>query len=135
MTTDSKAYHAAQAYRSASIAVPPLKAVVMLFDGAILNLRKSVAASQAKRFEESHNCLVRTTTILRGLSQHLNFEKGGLVADRLFSTYNALIVAALKSFGRPDAPALYDRIIASLTELRDAWAYVAATTSDRTPKS
>jgi flagellar protein FliS len=134
MTPHSNAFRATQAYRDASIAVPPLKAVVMLFDGAIVCLRKSVAASQARRFEESHNHLIRTTTILRGLSQHLNFEKGGSLAERLFGTYNALIMAALRSFGRPDAPARYDRIIASLIELRDAWAYVAATTSDRTSK-
>jgi flagellar protein FliS len=44
-------------------------------------------------------------------------------------------MAALGSFGRPDAPARYDRIIAGLTELRDAWAHVAATTSDRPSKS
>jgi flagellar secretion chaperone FliS len=131
MSSTAKAFHAAQAYRNASIAVPPLKAVVMLFDGAIVFLRKSVAASQAKRFEESHNHLIRTTTILRGLSQHLNFEKGGPLAERLFHTYNALIMASLRSYGRPDMPARYDRIIASLTDLRDAWAYVAAGTSER----
>jgi flagellar protein FliS len=135
MNSNPQAFRALQAYRDASIAVPPLKAVVMLFDGAIVFLRKSVAASQAKRFEESHNHLIRTTTILRGLSQHLNFEKGGALAERLFKTYNGLIMAALRTYGRPDAPAQYDRIIVSLTELRDAWAYVAATTTERASKS
>ncbi|HEY6833112.1 MAG TPA: flagellar export chaperone FliS [Pseudolabrys sp.] len=135
MTTNSTFHQAARAYRDVSIAVPPLQAVVMLFDGAIIALRKSLAASQAKRFEESHNCLIRATTILRGLSHHLNFEKGGLLAERLHSSYNALIVACLRSFGRPDAGVQYGRIIASLTELREAWAKVAMTAGDKPLKS
>jgi len=124
MTANFRAYQATQAYRGASVTVSPLSAVVMLLDGAILFLKKSLQASEAKRIEDSHNHLIRTTTILRGLSHHLNFDKGGPLADRLFKTYNALILACLRSFGQPDASVRYRRIIASLTELRDAWAAV-----------
>lgn len=121
------AYRVAQAYRNAAVAVPPLTAVVMLFDGAILFLQRTVEAAENKRFEESHGHLVRATTILRGLSHHLNFEKGGALAERLYRTYNSLIMASLAAFGRPDASERYRRLIASLTELRDAWKSVAAT--------
>lgn len=127
MTANFRAYQATQAYRGTSVTVSPLSAVVMLLDGAILFLKKSVQAGEAKRIEESHKHLVRTTTILRGLSHHLNFEKGGPLADRLFKTYNSLILACLRSFGKPDATIRYRRIIASLTELRDAWATVVVT--------
>lgn len=118
---------AAQAYRTAATAVPPLQAMVMLFDGAILFLRKSVDASEQKRFEESHDYLMRATTILRGLSHNLDFAKGGALAERLYQTYHALIMACHRSYGRPDAAARYGRIVASLAELRDAWKEVAAT--------
>ncbi|MHC2439486.1 flagellar export chaperone FliS [Bradyrhizobium sp. USDA 4451] len=127
MTQNATAYLANNAYRSAAVAVPPLKAVVMLCDGAITFLQKALDAHEAKRFEEGHAYLTRATAILRGLSHHLDVTRGGAMADRLFRTYNALIMACLRSYGRPHARENFRRIIASLTELRDAWTYVEAT--------
>lgn len=116
---------AAQAYRNVSTAVPPLQAMVMLFDGAISFLRRSVQAAEQRRFEESHDLLLRATAILRGLSYHLDCHRGGALAERLYHTYNALILACLKSYGRRDARQRFERIIAGLTDLRDAWKEVA----------
>jgi flagellar protein FliS len=118
-------FHAAQAYRSASTAVPPLRAVIMMIDGAINFLHKSIKAGEDRKFEESHGHMIRATAILRGLSHNLNFDKGGAVAESLHTTYHALIMACLRSYGRPDSAACYRRIIASLTEMRDAWIFVA----------
>jgi flagellar protein FliS len=119
MMQNSNASRATQAYRTASVAVPPLKALVMLYDGAILFLQKSIQAAEARRFEESHDHMIRATAILRG----------GAMAERLHRTYHALIMACLRSFGRPDASVRYHRIIASLAELRDAWKSVASATT------
>jgi flagellar protein FliS len=127
MTHNSAAYLANNAYRSAAVAVPPLKAVVMLCDGAITFLQKAEEAHDGKRFEEGHAYLTRATAILRGLSHNLDFTRGGEMADRLYKTYNALIMACLRSYGRPQAKESFRRIIASLTELRDAWKFVEAT--------
>jgi flagellar protein FliS len=118
-------FQATQAYRSAAVAVPPLRAVIMMIEGAIKFLQKSVAAAEDKQFEESHNHMIRATAILRGLSHNLNFDKGGDVAEGLHTTYHTLIMACLRSFGRPNSAECYSRIIASLTELRDAWMFVA----------
>jgi flagellar protein FliS len=126
MTQTFNAYQGAQAYRSTASAVPPLAAIVMLLDGAIVLLQRTIEAAEARRLEESHAHLLRATAILRGLSHHLNFERGGALAERLFRTYNSLILAGLRSFGRPDAAQRYRRLIVGLTELRDAWKYVAA---------
>jgi flagellar protein FliS len=49
------------------------------------------------------------------------------VAERLFQTYNALILASHKAYGRPHARESFRRIIAGLTELREAWEHVDAT--------
>jgi flagellar protein FliS len=119
------ARRAAQAYRGAATHVPPLTAVVKLLDGASSLLLRTAVSLEAKKFEEGHDCLTRATAILRGLSFHLNFDRGGEVAERLMGTYNAIILAALRSFGRPNAPECYRRLVASLTELRNAWAFVA----------
>jgi flagellar secretion chaperone FliS len=134
MSESFSAYQAAQAYRGVSLTVSPLKAVVMLLDGAITLLKKSIEAGEAKRLEESHNHIVRTTAILRGLSQHLDVAKGGALAVGLSKTYNSLILACLRSFGQPDAATRYRRIISSLTELRDAWASVLSGHANRLSK-
>jgi flagellar secretion chaperone FliS len=127
MMHNPMAYMANQAYRGAATSVPPLKAISMLLGGAITFFQKSLAAQEARRFEEGHEYLLKATAILRGLSHNLDFTKGGAVAERLFQTYNSLIVASHKAFGRPHAPQSFRRIIAAVTELRDAWEHVDAT--------
>ena len=128
MTQNSMAQRANQAYRGVAVAVPPLKAVVMLLDGAATYLQKSLLAQEARRFEEAHEHLTKATAILRGLSHHLDSARGGAVAERLFRTYNALILACLRSFGRPHMRENFQRIIAGIAELRQAWEVVDAST-------
>jgi len=43
------------------------------------------------------------------------------MAERLYKTYNALILACLRSYGRRQARESFQRIIASLTRLRESW--------------
>ncbi|UVO38490.1 flagellar protein FliS [Bradyrhizobium arachidis] len=133
MMHNPMAYMANQAYRGAATSVPPLKAVSMLLAGAITFLQKSLAAQEARRFEEAHDFLLKATAILRGLSHNLDFARGGAVAERLFQTYNSLIVASHKAFGRPHARESFRRIIAAVTELREAWEHVDATVRGAKP--
>lgn len=130
MTQNSMAQRASQAYRGAAVAVPSLKAVVMLLNGATTYLQQSLQAQEARRFEEGHQHLTRATAILRGLSHHLDVVRGGALGERLFKTYNALILASLRSYGRPHMRENFQRIIASVSELRDAWEAV-----DNAPKN
>ena len=127
MTENAMAHRANQAYRTAATAVPPLKAVITLLSGAILSLQKSLTAQEARRYEEGFQQLTRATAILRGLSYHLDFQRGEALAEQLFKTYNSLIVACLRSYGKPQASEHYRRIIASLSELREAWEFVEGT--------
>ncbi|WP_426408876.1 flagellar export chaperone FliS [Bradyrhizobium ganzhouense] len=127
MMHNPMAYMANQAYRGAATSVPPLKAISMLLGGAITFLQKALSAQEARRFEEGHEHLMKATAILRGLSHNLDFAKGGAVAERLFQTYNSLILASLKAYGRPHARESFRRIIAGLAELREAWESVDAT--------
>lgn len=126
MMHNQMAYMANQAYRGAATTVPPLKAVSMLLGGAITFLQKALAAQEARRFEEGHEYLLKATAILRGLSHNLDFTNGGAVAERLYQTYGALILASLKAYGRPHARESFGRIIAGLTEMREAWEFVDA---------
>ena len=116
-----------QAYRGAAVTVPPLKAVSILLAGAITLLQKSLVSQEAGRFEEGHEHLMKATAILRGLGHNLDFTNGGAVAERVYQTYNALILASHKAYGRQHARASFGRIIASLTEMREAWEFVDMT--------
>jgi len=127
MTQNPFAYRANQAYRGAAVSVPPLKAVALLIDGAITALQKALEAHEARRFEEGHANLMRATAILRGLSHHLDFNRGGALAERLYQTYGSLIMAALRAYGRPGARQNIGRIVQSLIDLREAWKFVDAT--------
>jgi len=126
MTQNAFAYRANQAYRGAAVAVPPLRAIVMLLGGAATFLQKALDAQEARRFEEGHDHMMRATAILRGLSHHLDSKRGGAVAERLFATYNALIVACLRSYGRADMRPSYLQIIGGINELRESWDHVDA---------
>jgi flagellar protein FliS len=133
MMHNPMAYMANQAYRGTAATLPPLKAVSMLVGGAITLLQKALAAQEAQRFEEGHAYLMRATAILRGLSYNLDFTNGGAVAERLYQTYNAFILASLRAYGRPHARENFRRIVAGLAELREAWEFVDA--SVRTGKA
>lgn len=113
---------ATSAYRSAAVAVSPLSAVVMLYDGVIVGLRRTVVAVERKCPEDAFNNLHNATTILRGLCHNLDFERGGKFAERMRDTYISLIMSALNSLGKPDAVARFNKLIDAITTLRDAWA-------------
>jgi flagellar protein FliS len=122
MNSNANYSRATNAYRSAAVAVSPLGKVVMLYDGVIVGLRRTIAAVERKCPEDAFNNLHDATTILRGLCHNLDFEHGGKFAERMRDTYISLIMAALNSLGKPDAVARYNKLIGAVSELRDAWA-------------
>ena len=115
---------AASLYRTTAATASPLAGVVMLYDRVIQELSRTVAALERKRLDQAFGHLEAATTILRGLCHNLNFDKGGAVAERMRETYMRLILSALHSLGKPDAIARFNKLIAAVTDLRDAWADV-----------
>jgi flagellar secretion chaperone FliS len=125
MTPQFTAHSAASAYRNVAVTIPPLPALILVYDGAITFLRRTIQAIDARQYEEAHQCLVRATSILRGLDHNLDFDRGGACAERLHRVYNGFIFSALRVFGRPEACESYRKIAAALAEMRDAWVVVA----------
>lgn len=117
------------AYRRVAAQVHPLVAVVKLYDEAIRQLRLAILATQDRRHEESHACITKSSTILRGLCHCLRFDKGEEVAQQLLKAYTYNIMAIHTAYGRRDAPARYEKIIWHLTDLRNAWAEIAGMTA------
>lgn len=113
------------AYRNASTTVAPQTAIVMAFDRVLLNLKRIIAATEARKFDEAFNNISHSAQILRGLAQHLDADRGGAMVERLRSLYHRHIMAMYLAMGKPDAIRRYTKLAEGLAELRDAWAVVA----------
>lgn len=124
-TLRPQAARAASAYRDASVAVGPVAAIVLALDRVLLNLRRVTAAIEAGRHDEAFNFVSHSATILRGLGQALDPERGGALVERLRSVYRTHIVAMYVAIGKKDAIRRVNVLAAGLSELRDAWAFVA----------
>ncbi len=116
---------AASAYRRAAAAVHPTVSVVKLYDEIILAVVQALRAFEVKAHETAFKKVLRAAAILRGLDHSLNHEVGGEVADRLHRVYNSYILALHMNYGKADVAARYGKLLAGLTELRDAWASIA----------
>lgn len=113
------------AYQSGLRTVPPLQAVVMLYDGAIS--RTAVAADAARHgdYETQFNEMMRAAEIMNGLNMCLDMQRGGKVARSLREMYEAVCKAMLSAVGRRNGAECCERIIEALRLTRDAWAQIA----------
>lgn len=116
--------HALNAYQSALQTVPPLQAVVMLYDGILVSIRNASAAAAGGDFGAQFNHVLRATDIMRGLLSALDMSQGQF-AENLRETYEANMRALMGSVGRSNAVECLDKIADGLRELRNAWAEIA----------
>ena len=118
-------YASPQAYRESSVlTASPEQLVVMLYDGAGRFLRQAEAALGEGAVEHAHDRLNRGEAIIDELLATLDMDQGQ-IAERLQAIYiyckRCLIEARL------ERDALKVRLVVRLlTELREAWAQVAA---------
>lgn len=120
-----QARQAASAYRAALRTVPPLQAVVMLYDTVLV--RTAIAAEAARRgdYESQYRELLRAAEILNGLNLCLDTRGGGKVAKSLRDMYEAVCRAMMSSVGRKSGARCCEKIAAAIRQTRDAWAEVA----------
>ncbi|MBD8891321.1 flagellar export chaperone FliS [Roseibium litorale] len=110
------------AYRQAAVAVPPLSAVVLLYDEVLNALILTSRHLAAREFEQAYLRTQRAVGILQGLRQNLNLETGGALAKQLLDTYTRNISAINAVCGKPDATQRLVKLSTGLLELRNAWA-------------
>lgn len=108
-------------YRKNSVGgATPLQLVVMLYDGTLRFMEAGRHAMQSKdRFGQNEN-LTRAQRIISELLATLDLEKGGDVAENLFSlytyVYNRLVEANLE-----DKPEFVAECIEIMSDLRESW--------------
>jgi flagellar protein FliS len=111
---------AAAAYGHAAQAVPPLRQVVMLYDGAIRKVGEAKLAIAEGRIEDRFNAVQKAAAIVDALHACLDFERGGDIA-RLLDRLYIYISLRLQAINTANDPALCDEVIARLGDLRGAW--------------
>lgn len=122
MPDPRRARKAVGVYQSALMTVPPLQAVVMLYDRVLGHLHGAAVAARAGDYPRQLEESMRAVEILRGLLSVLDIARGGEVAVRLGETYRSNMTAILSSLGSPEAESCYDRISRGLRGLRNSWA-------------
>ncbi len=113
---------AATAYGQAVQTIPPLRQVVMLYDGAIARLHEAQRAIADGRVEDRFNAVQKASRIVDAL--HACFDCGGEVAPLLDRVYTYVSLRMQRINTGNDA-AVCDEVIARLGELRDAWRTLA----------
>lgn len=119
-----------KSYReTATLTAPPGQIVLMLFDGAIRSLERSLPGfSQADPAEANmiiHNNLQRAQQIVRELNCALDMQQGGEFAATMRRLYNYFEKRIWESNLKKN-PEGVGEVIRHLTELRGAWAAMLA---------
>ena len=122
----SQTRYAISAYQAAQRTIPPLKIVVMLYDGILTRIARAADAARQGDFQSQFEAVMSAARIIDGLNRHLDMEKGGQVAKGLRETYEAVARALFRSVGKETGAEACDRLLVAVRELRDAWAEVAA---------
>jgi flagellar protein FliS len=119
-----------RSYRQiATLTAPPGQIVLMLYDGAIHRLERSLPGFALDDPAEAnmiiHNNLQRAQEIIRELNYALNMEQGGEFATTLRRLYDYFDRRISESNLQKKSRGV-EEVISHLTELRNAWATMLA---------
>lgn len=125
--------HPYQTYQNTNVnTADQRQLIVMLYDGVIRFLRKSVVKMETGDVEGAHNYLVRSREIVSELLSTLRPEKAGEVGENLRRLYvfcfNRIVEANLYK-----DPAMVEEVVRILTTLRDGWANVKPQAAEGQP--
>ena len=125
MYAGNNAYaNAGNAYKSNEVmTAPKKKLVVMLYDGAVKNLKLAKIAMEDKNIEKTNNAFIKAQNILAELMSTLNFDQGGDIAKNLMALYQYMYQQTVRANIEKNAD-MVDEVIDYLEELRDAWSRI-----------
>jgi flagellar protein FliS len=102
----------------------PGRIIVLLYDGAILALRRAAEAIENRDWQTKSRCLSRARDILWELNQSLNLEAGGSLAQNLRCLYNFL-QRCIGEINISNDLVRLEKAIGILEDLGGAWKKVA----------
>lgn len=116
-----------QSYRKTNvITADPKRLVIMLYEGAIDNLKLAKIKLEAKEYEAKNKALVKAQNMISELLCSLDLEKGGQIAKNLDGLYNYMLRQILKADLNSDA-AILNEVVSLLEELLSAWKTIFST--------
>ena len=99
------------------------KLVIMLYDGAIKNLKLAEIALKEKQLEKVNTYLKKAQDIIVEFMSTLNFEAGGEIAQDLYQLYDYMYRRLVRANIDKDKDAI-DEVKKYLEELRSTWAQI-----------
>lgn len=97
----------------------PGRLLLMLYDGALRNLRQAQESIKEKKTNQAHNCLIKAQDIVMELNLDLNMDAGeiaGQLRDLYLYIHKRLVEANVKK-----DVAMVQEVIGLLSELKEAW--------------
>jgi flagellar protein FliS len=98
----------------------PKKLLIMLYDGAIKNLRLAELSLEEKNIENVNKYLKKAQDIITEFMTTLNFEDGGDVAGNLYQLYEYMNRRLIRANIDKDVEPIKE-VRKYLEELRDTW--------------
>lgn len=96
------------------------KLILMLYEGAIRNLKVASEYIGKCKIEPAHNALLKAQDIVQELDLSLNMDAGGDIAQGLRSLYQYMRQRLIEANIKKDMM-IINEIIHLLTELKEAW--------------
>jgi len=113
-------------YRKTTVeTMSPAKLLLMLYDGALKNLRTAQKAIAAKDLSRAHNELIKAQDIVTELMATLNMDIP--ISQQLYALYDYIQRRLIEANLNKD-PSIIDEAYQFINELRDAFAQAAQET-------
>lgn len=106
--------------RSAIQGATPIELVVLLYDSAIQDLGRALAAMRSGDIERRASEVSHALLVLQQLQGTLDFERGGPAARQFEQFYNLLRAKVLEAQMR-GSPDLMQQQLRYLSEVRECW--------------
>ncbi|QEN05702.1 flagellar export chaperone FliS [Thiospirochaeta perfilievii] len=108
------------------------KLIIMLYDEVIKQITIGVEAVKTKKAKDvSHNAFVKSQDCISELMVSLDLEKGGDIAQNLFSLYNYFNRELLEANTSGKIEKALD-VQSMMKELRSSWVSISGTTEHET---
>ena len=98
----------------------PAQILIMLYEGAIQNVKKAILAIEQKNTAEKGKYIGKAHDIINELTLSLNHEVGGAIAKDLERLYNFMVAQLLKANVESDREPLL-AVQKNLETLLDGW--------------
>jgi flagellar secretion chaperone FliS len=119
-------YAAQSAYRDIEVlSASPARLVVIVYDFLLVNLRRTSIAIDTKQAELFSVSIGKSQDALAELMGELDMDRGGQIARELGALYGFFLRSLIDVAMTKDAR-LLARVTAQVTDLRDAFAEIAA---------